>query len=237
MQRLVSRASTHRGTVRPLNEDAFVDRGDIGLWAVADGAGGESAGDVASSAIARSLTEMPSDLSAAEMLAQVRSRLDAVHADLQRRASEAGKPCTIASTAVVLMARDDHCACLWAGDSRAYLFREGSLVRLTRDHSVVEELVEAGLLAPEATEGHPHANIITRAVGGEGPLELDKVSTKLASGDILLLCSDGLNKVLSDSELETRLAAGDEADELIEAALAAGAKDNVTAVIVHAGAV
>ncbi len=231
---LVSSGSSHQGTVRARNEDAFVDRADIGLWAVADGAGGHGAGDVASAAVVGALADLPPGLSASEMMAQVRLRIGAVHTDLQRRGAASADRDLMASTVVVLLARGSHFACLWAGDSRAYLLREGSLCQVTRDHSVVQELVEAGLLAPEDAENHPDANIITRAVGAEDALELDKVSGRILPGDRLLLCSDGLFKALAEGDIETRLAAGDGADEFIAAALAAGARDNVTAVVVSA---
>ncbi|MFM9883249.1 MAG: type VI secretion system-associated protein TagF [Burkholderiales bacterium] len=231
---LVSSALTHQGTVRTRNEDAFVDRGDIGLWAVADGAGGHGAGDVASAAVIGALADLPPGLSASEMLAQVRLRIGAVHTDLQRRGAASTNRDLIASTVVVLIARGSHFACLWAGDSRAYLLREGNLCQITRDHSAVQEMVEAGLIAAEDAESHPEANIITRAVGAEDALELDKVSGRVAPGDRLLLCSDGLFKALTEGDIETRLAAGEGADALVAAALAAGARDNVTAVVVSA---
>lgn len=231
---LVSSASTHQGTVRTRNEDAFADRGDIGLWAVADGAGGHGAGDVASAAVIGAMADLPPGLSASEMLAQVRLRIGAVHTDLQRRGAASIDRDLMASTVVVLIARGSHFACLWAGDSRAYLLREGSLCQVTRDHSVVQELVEAGLIAPEDAESHPEANIITRAVGAEDALELDKVSGRIAPGDRLLLCSDGLFKALTERDIESRLAAGNGAEALIAAALEAGARDNVTAVVVSA---
>jgi protein phosphatase/serine/threonine-protein phosphatase Stp1 len=234
--RMLSRALTHCGTVRTRNEDTFVDRADIGLWAVADGAGGHGSGDVASAAVAATLADLPCGLSAAELLAQVRLRIGAVHAELQRVAAQAEDKHIIATTAVVLLARGEHCACLWAGDSRAYLLRDGSLSRLTHDHSVVQELVDAGLLAREAAEDHPQANVITRAIGADGPLELDKVSARIGQGDVLLLCSDGLFKALPESEIESRLSSGEEPQQLIDAALAAGARDNVTAIVVHAEA-
>ena len=231
---LVSEATTHPGTVRPRNEDAFVDRGDIGLWAVADGAGGHGAGDVASAAVAEALRDLPVGLAAAEMLAQVRLRIDAVHRDLQAKAEAAGPGRIIATTVVILLARGGHFACLWAGDSRAYLLREGALTRLTRDHSVVQELVEAGLIDDGDAEAHPQANVITRAVGAQGDLELDKVSARIASGDLFLLCSDGLFKALPEAEMAAVLSAGGGCDALIAAALAAGARDNVTALSVRA---
>ncbi|NKC34565.1 PP2C family protein-serine/threonine phosphatase [Falsiroseomonas selenitidurans] len=231
---LTSQAVTHRGTVRPRNEDAFVDRPDIGLWAVADGAGGHGAGDVASAAATAALQDLPPGLSAAEMLAQVRLRITAVHADLQRQAQQAGPGRIIATTLAVLLARGGHYACLWAGDSRIYRLREGSFTRLTRDHSLVQDLVDQGLLDEAAAESHPQANVITRAVGAEGVLELDKASARLAPGDRFLLCSDGLFKAVPEGELGQMLADGFEAEVLIRAALAYGARDNVTAIIVRA---
>ena len=121
---LISSAATHPGRKRSRNEDRLVARPDLGLWAVADGAGGHGAGDVASAAIADALMAIPPGLSAAEMLAQLRLRLSAVNAELRHRALDRGG--IIASTVVVLLLRGDHYAALWAGDSRIYLLRQGA---------------------------------------------------------------------------------------------------------------
>jgi serine/threonine-protein phosphatase Stp1 len=232
-ERLFARAASHAGTVRTRNEDAYVDRSDIGLWAVADGAGGHGAGDVASAAVAAALSDLPIGLSAAETLAQVRLRLGAVHADLQRQAAASVNGDIPATTVVVMMARREHFACLWVGDSRAYLLRNGTLCQMTHDHSLVQELVEAGSLAPEDAENHPQANVITRAIGSQEDLQLDKVAGRIAPGDILLLCTDGLFKALPEREIEQLLGAGHGPEQLIEQALRAGARDNVTAVVVE----
>lgn len=228
-----ARGITHQGTVRKRNEDAFVDRGDIGLWAVADGAGGHGAGDVASAAVAAALADVPPGLSAAEVLAQVRLRLNAVHRQLQQFAAQAVNGETPATTVAVLMARGEHFACLWAGDSRAYMLRSGQLSQITHDHSLVQELVEAGELSPEAAESHPQANVITRAIGGPDELQLDKVSGRIEAGDMLLLCTDGLFKALHESEIARLLLSGGGAEILIEQALRSGARDNVTALVVE----
>jgi protein phosphatase/serine/threonine-protein phosphatase Stp1 len=225
---LHSTGVTHSGAVRPRNEDALVERPDIGLWAVADGAGGHGAGDVASSALAEALRDLPPGLSAAELLAQVRLRIAGVHTRLRGE----GRVC--ATTVVVLLARGSHFACLWAGDSRAYRLRAGALARITRDHSVVQEMVEAGLLDEAEAERHPQANVITRAVGAPGQLDLDKVSDRVLPGDLFLLCSDGLFKALEEPEIAGLLAAGRGAMGLLDAALASGARDNVTALVVQA---
>ena len=194
---LVSEATTHPGTVRPRNEDAFAAAPDASLT--------------------------PDQ--------QLAARKDL---EDQAKAEAAGPGRIIATTVVILLARGEHFACLWAGDSRAYLLREGALTRLTRDHCVVQELVEAGLIDDGDAEAHPQANVITRAVGAQGDLELDKVSARIASGDLFLLCSDGLFKALPEAEMAAVLSAGGGCDALIAAALAAGARDNVTALSVRA---
>jgi protein phosphatase/serine/threonine-protein phosphatase Stp1 len=231
---LASSACTHPGAIRPRNEDRVVARPEIGLWAVADGAGGHGAGDVASSALEEALAGIPPGLTAAELLAQVRLRVQAVHGALQARAAEQGAGRLIASTLVVLLVRATHFAALWAGDSRAYLLRGGALHRVTHDHSLVQEMVDAGTLAPEDAEAHPNANIITRAVGQEGELVLDKVAERLHPGDLFLLCSDGVFKELSEPAIAELLREGAGAEALVEAAVRAGGRDNVSAVVVRA---
>lgn len=235
---LVSCASTHAGAVRPHNEDAYLDRPDIGLWAVADGAGGHAAGEVASRMIVDALGAIPPELGAEEMLAQVRIRLTATHFALREEAAGRGAGAVVASTVVVLLVRQQHFVCLWAGDSRAYLLRDGRLVAITRDHSLVQELVDFGTLAEDMAASHPAANVITRAVGaGDDALELDKVIGEVRPGDRFLLCSDGLCKAIGDARIETLLqeaAAGSVCEALVEAALALDATDNVTALTVTA---
>ena len=238
--RINSWAMTHPGMKRGHNEDALVNRPDLGLWAVADGAGGHSAGEVASGMIAEALEAIPTGLSASELLAEVRLRVKATHTALREEAARRGENVMIASTIVVLMARNEHFACLWAGDSRAYLLRDGDLRQITRDHSLVQEMVDAGLVLPEDAEKHPRANVITRAVGAamDDEFEMDKISDRLLPGDRFLLCSDGLCKTLSAHDIAILLASSDEVsppEALIAAALAADASDNVTAVTVEVG--
>lgn len=233
MNRFRSDAVSHPGSVRSHNEDNYVDRPDIGLWAVADGAGGHEAGEVASAMIAEALSSIPAGLSAAELLAQVRLRISATHQALRDEAARRGPRATIASTLVVLLARDGHFACLWAGDSRIYLLRAGQLSQVTRDHSLVQELVDAGAISADEAEGHPRANVITRAVGADSDtVELEKISGRLMAGDRFLLCSDGLNKTLPDRDLEVLLAEDGAAQGLIDTALDRHATDNVTAITV-----
>lgn len=236
--RLSSWAMTHPGMKRKHNEDAYVDRPDLGIWAVADGAGGHHAGEVASGMLREALDAIPPGLSASELLAQVRMSVEATHAALRDMAMQRGANVTIASTIVVLMARGEFFACLWAGDSRAYLLRDGVMQQITRDHSLVQELVDAGAIRPEEAESHPRANVITRAVGADlDEFALDKVSGRMQSGDRFLLCSDGLSKTLADGEIAGLLSAQNGVpppQSLIAAALAQNASDNVTAVMVEA---
>ena len=235
---LRSWATTHPGMKRKHNEDAYVDRPDLGLWAVADGAGGHHAGEVASGMIRESLEAIPPGLSASELLAEVRTRIETAHDALRAEAQRRGPDVMIASTVVVMLARNDHFACLWAGDSRAYLLRDGVLQQITRDHSLVQELVESGVIRPEEAEHHPRANVITRAVGADlDDFVLDKVSGRIQAGDRFLLCSDGLCKTVPEGELASLLsenAGATPPEKLVAAALALNATDNVTAVAVEA---
>jgi protein phosphatase/serine/threonine-protein phosphatase Stp1 len=223
---------------RKHNEDAYVDRPDLGVWAVADGAGGHHAGEVASGMIRESLEAIPPGLSASELLFEVRTRIETTHEALRAEAQRRGPDVIIASTVVVMLARNDHFACLWAGDSRAYLLRDGALQQITRDHSLVQELVESGMIRPEEAEHHPRANVITRAVGAElDEFALDKVSGRIQTGDRFLLCSDGLCKTVPEGELACLLAEKvgvPPPETLVAAALALNATDNVTAVAVEA---
>jgi protein phosphatase/serine/threonine-protein phosphatase Stp1 len=230
--RLASLAATHPGAVRPRNEDALLERPDIGLWVVADGAGGHGSGDVASNAIVAAMQMIPPGLAAAELLAQVRLRLTAVHQELQEEAARRGPGRILASTVVVMLARGEHFAMLWAGDSRAYLLRQGTLARVTKDHSLVQELVDQGTLSEAEAESHPQANVITRAIGAQGPLELDKVSGRIIEGDRFLLCTDGLFKTMAEAEITAMLVAGADVQAIVTEAVSRGARDNVSAIAV-----
>ncbi len=223
-------ATTHVGTVRNHNEDALVNRPDLGMWAVADGAGGHARGDVASRMVVEALESIPPGLPASEMLVEIRQRMTETHAALLGPPEIARRDIS-ATTVVVVIARGDHFACLWAGDSRAYLLRDGVMTQITRDHSLVQEMVDAGAIRAEDAESHPSANVITRAVGADGELELDKVTSRLQAGDRFLLCSDGLCKTLSDAETAVLLAGAAPSEHLIAATLEHRGRDNVTAVV------
>lgn len=229
-------SATHKGTVRGHNEDRCVNRPELGLFAVADGAGGHDNGQLAASAVAASLGELPAGLPAAEMLQAVKDRLAACHASLRDQAAQMHPGAMIATTVVVLLLSDDFYACLWVGDSRIYLLRDGVLSRVTKDHSLVQELVDAGIVDQADAEKHPRANIITRAIGADTEqLDVDLVTDRAHPGDRFLLCSDGLTKAIGEPEIASLLGADEDgpAERLVLAALRHNATDNVTAVTVQ----
>lgn len=226
----VSEAATDVGTVRRINEDAYLAKPELGLWAVADGMGGHAAGDVAS----KTIIEMLSNLAPVADLARTVEAVEQALLDANRRLVEIAaeqKQRTIGSTVAVLAARDRYAACLWAGDSRIYRMRRGHLEQLTQDHAMVEDLVASGALTRAEAENHPQANRITRAVGAGPELFVDIELFKIEPGDRFLLCSDGLYKELRDPEIAVALTSREAAgQELVSQAVAKGARDNVTVI-------
>ncbi|MCW5748422.1 MAG: serine/threonine-protein phosphatase [Alphaproteobacteria bacterium] len=226
--------ATHQGMVRRHNEDNLLLRPDAGLWMVADGVGGAHAGDWASAQIVEALREMPAPSTAPELLAGAVARLEESNQRMVSRAAERGSGMT-ASTVVLLLTHGVHYTCLWAGDSRCYLLREGVMTQITHDHSEVQELIDAGALSPEEAERYPRANVITRALGVGPRVQLDRVAGRLQPGDRFLLCTDGLSRMISDAEIAALLTESDIASvpsSLIAAALSAGGHDNVTVMVV-----
>ena len=232
-------ARTHAGCRRKINEDAMLSRSDLGLWAVADGMGGHEAGEVASALVVDMLQAVPAEPRLSPRTEAARAVLQKANRQLQSMAQGIGARRTIGSTIVLMAADNMSFTCLWAGDSRAYLARGGVLRQLTRDHSLVQQLVESGDIDPRLAATHPNANIILRAVGAAPELEIDCVDGEVRAGDVFLLASDGLIRLVSDSELLAELGASDleaAADRLIATCLARKAPDNVTFVIVRAHA-
>jgi serine/threonine protein phosphatase PrpC len=230
-------ARTHVGCRRKVNEDAFLSRPDIGLWAVADGMGGHHAGEVASALIVELLATCPPGLGLPACTVKARAALADANAQLIAMASRDARQRPIGSTVVALGADAASFDCLWVGDSRAYRARKGVLAQLTHDHSLVQELVDAGHLDPVEALTHPNANVITRAIGSDPDVHIDAVSGDLVAGDVFLLASDGLTRLIAEDELLAALTANDlerAADGLIETCLERGAPDNVTFVILRA---
>jgi protein phosphatase len=234
--RWTSAARSDAGRVRQINEDAFLDNPERGLWAVADGMGGHAVGDLASRLVIEGLAGVSSPNGLASLVADARGRLQQVNGQLRVEAARRQVQ-RIGSTVVLLVARERCCGYLWAGDSRIYLCRDGRLHQLTRDHSHVEELKARGQLTAEEALHHPAQHLITRAVGAMDTLQLDEDAVELSDGDTFLLCSDGLSNEVSEQEILSELAPGDcqrAAERLVDLALLRGGRDNISAVVVHA---
>lgn len=230
--RWTSAARTDVGLVRSRNEDAYLDEPQRGLWAVADGMGGHAFGDVASGAVVAALAGMPASGSMDEAIETARLRLDGVNAMLRAQAHERGVP-VIGSTVVVLLALGTELACLWAGDSRIYLYRHGRLQQLTRDHSQLEALRARG---DDIAASIASPNMITRAVGAADTIAFDVANLSARDGDIFLLCSDGLSTPVEEEAIAAALAPGNcvqAAQDLVGLALANGGRDNITVVVVR----
>lgn len=228
-----SAARTDVGRVRSRNEDACLAQPQRGLWAVADGMGGHAFGDVASRTVIDALDRLPPPTGLAGFIDAARAALAQVNGALRAEARTRHVP-VMGSTVVVLLACGIEAACLWAGDSRIYLYRHGRLQQLTRDHSQAAALQARGIDAASAAVA---ANMITRAVGASDTLEVDVTTLAIHDGDVFLLCSDGLSNPVPEPDIRDALAGGDCADAartLVDQALANGGRDNVTVVIARA---
>jgi PPM family protein phosphatase len=225
--------ASHRGLWREANEDAILTDPTGALWAVADGMGGHGHGDVAADLVIDAFARLPHGKGGRPLLADA---FAAAHDDVRRRARADGLG-AIGATAVALLIEGDCAVLAWAGDSRGYRLRSGTLERLTRDHSLVQEMVDRGELDALEAERHPQANVVTRAVGALDHLEPAFRDIRLAAGDVLLLCSDGLNRCVPEATIAGVLRdlaePAQAAQALIDAALEHGAPDNVSAVVVR----
>jgi type VI secretion system protein ImpM len=225
---------------RPCNQDAFLERTSVGLWAVADGLGGLAQGEVASRMVCDVLVSLEPAATLETTIEDIRRSLDEVNQVLYRASQRPLDPVQSCSTVVVLVIREQQVAILWAGDSRAYRLRAGNLERLTVDHSEQEpEILEAESADESSAEAAATTSTaVTRAVGGAEALELDLRVARFEPGDRYLLCSDGLTRAVNDRVLSQLLSAEKNpelcARRLLFAANQARADDNVTAVIIDA---
>ena len=228
-----SAARSDVGLVRKLNEDSMLVRDEAALWIVADGMGGHDNGDWASQTLAGQFAA--ADMSG-DRTARGAALIDALtrgNATVHDAAQAAGKQ--MGTTLVLIHIDDDDALCLWVGDSRIYRSRNGELTQISRDHSVVQDLVDRGLLNADEAELHPMSHVLSRAVGVAEQAVHDSVIDKARPGDHYLLCSDGLTKVVPEEVIGRMLGRGNieaAADALIAETLERGAPDNVTLVIV-----
>lgn len=214
---------TDVGRVRKINEDRVLDRGDAGLWAVADGMGGMRSGDVAAQAVVDALAGLET-VSADGIAGALGEASAAIHA---QGGGQSG------ATIVAALVADGQATILWAGDSRAYQVRGSKVRQITRDHSFVQEMVDRGLIDAAEADSHPRANVITRAVGVAESLELDRLEIELAAGDRLLLCSDGVSRSLDLADLARAEPLDALADRLLAAALERDGSDNASLVLIE----
>lgn len=231
-----SAALTHPGKLRSINEDNFIADDRRCLWAVADGMGGHAAGDEASRAIVDALNHVRSSWRSARALADdVIGRIEDAHLNIQAESARRGRG-RAGATVACLAAFGPHALLAWCGDSRIYRLRGAALERLTRDHTVVQQLVDDGRISEENAETHPQSHVLTRAVGVETALALEFRQLDVQSGDRFLICSDGLSRVAPERDIQALLAGGHNAQPVSEALLAcaldAGGPDNITVIVI-----
>ena len=219
------------GCVRTHNEDSYLVQSP--LFCVCDGMGGHAAGEVASSIAVETVAKLaPQEADPARLAAAVEAANAAVIEAAEHGLGKPGMGCT----ATVAYIEGTSLAIAHVGDSRAYLLHEGTLIRVTHDHSYVEELVDAGEITADEARTHPNRSVITRALGSDPAMYADHFQLNIEEGDRLILCSDGLSSMIPDAEIESIATQSPTAqictDNLVDAALAAGGGDNVTVVVV-----
>ena len=231
-ERYVSVGRTMPGNVRRQNQDAILLRDDLGLWAVADGLGGHSAGEEASHLVVERLGALNRRGSVADFVEGIDAALSEVNTELRAMARLRGVD-VIGSTVVVLVHDADLLLCGWVGDSRAYLFESGRLSQLTHDHVAGNDPADTTRYDPRA----PAAGMLTRAVGADDELHVDWMVLGRRPGQYLLLCSDGINKELDDEEIAAYFSEVADPQALLtrlfDTALGRAGRDNVSAVVVR----
>jgi protein phosphatase len=224
---------THIGKLRKINQDNLLVLPEQQLWLVADGMGGHQDGEYASQAIAEALKSYKPAKTLGATFAMIYQKLVTVNTLLVDMAAKNSANCVIGSTVALLFIWHQQSICLWSGDSRIYLFRRGKLTQLSRDHNHASKLRMQGYNAEEISN-QPYLQTLTHAIGGDSELYLEIQIQQLKSGDIFLLCSDGLNKEVSDTTIEAILTTRpieEAAAQLVKQSLAAEGRDNITVVV------
>lgn len=219
------------GCMRSHNEDSYLAASP--LFCVCDGMGGHAAGEVASAIAVETIAKTgPKSADAAQLAASIEAANAAI---IEAAMNGVGRP-GMGCTATAAYIEGTTLAIAHVGDSRAYLLHEGTLIRVTRDHSYVEELVDAGEITADEARTHPNRSVITRALGSDPAMYADHFTLNVEEGDRLILCSDGMSGMIPDGEIERIAQQSSTAqictDNLVDAALAAGGSDNVTVVVV-----
>lgn len=233
---LIKTEATDIGLVRPVNEDSYICL-DSAVYVVADGMGGHAAGEVASALLTQTAKEILEGLDP-ENITEALLRQVVLEANRRILAKAAADNIYngMGTTASLLCLKETEAVWAHVGDSRIYLLREGSLQQITKDHSLVWDLVENGSLTPEEAQTHPKRNLLTRAVGVDAELLVDTGNFAIVAGDKFLLCSDGLTNMVNESSIKNIInimPVDNPAKLLIEQALAAGGIDNITAILIE----
>jgi protein phosphatase len=225
--------ATHPGLRRAVNEDAYCSRPDLGLYVVADGMGGHTAGEVASQLAIEAMQQFLTDSPTLDAALGLRSAILAANQRIGTAMAADPALRGMATTAAAVWLSQDAPVVGHVGDSRVYLWRGGQLRQLTQDHSWVGEQVRSGVLTDADARRHPWRNVVTRAVAGGSDLDVDVAPLDVAAGDRVLICSDGLSAVVPHERLEAIFASGmplqETCDALVTAANDAGGPDNITA--------
>lgn len=230
-------AATHQGRIRQINEDGFQCWPDRGLALIADGMGGHESGDVASSILCQSLDKAPVFSQLSERLNWIEDQVNNSHQKIRAFARQHHENKTVGSTLVIWVDAFPLGSALWAGDSRLYRIRDGALEKLTRDHSQLNEMVDRGLISEDEAKVKKGGNVITRAVGARETLRMDTKLFEIRPTDLFILCSDGLYNAIEDSRIARicteQLPIEQRGVALMNAALDAGARDNVTFILIE----
>jgi protein phosphatase len=226
---------SHRGGRRKHNEDAFLERPDQAVWVVADGMGGYAAGDIASRLICDAVADAMKHSSRSLSATVLERALYRANERIEQYGKDKLGGEILGSTVVALLLESDRYHLFWAGDSRCYRSRGGSLTQLSRDHSQVMDMVDKGLLKLEEAEKHPLAHVITRALGVDATTEVEYQTGEMQRGDGFMLCSDGVSKEFSQHELAALVNGGHMEDAslaIMHSALVKECNDNITCIIV-----
>lgn len=246
MNRWIGIGRTDVGRIRTVNQDAFMSSDRNGVWAVADGMGGHSGGDIAAQTAIQTIEARAASLCNALRAGQraptdeLTNLITEAHESILDRTRSQPKLKGMGTTIVLLAIAPTPSPMAYlahVGDSRAYRFRSGTLTVLTRDHSVIEKYLERGILTPQTAKTHPERHVLTRALGIPSSATPTIAAFPIQQDDCVLLCSDGLTKMLDDDDIHRILSARDVdpahlCHHLVDEALARGGEDNVTVVVV-----
>jgi protein phosphatase len=228
-------AVTHVGKVRERNEDSYLIRPEFGIWAVADGMGGHESGDLASQTVIEALLRVEHPGSAEHLLKLCGDQVANANDRLRAISRDRGGA-ILGTTVAVLLIYDGHYACVWAGDSRIYVVREGQITQLSRDHTEVQQLLAEGAITPDEARTWPHRNVVTSGIGMFEEPVLEMNSGPLQAGDAFVICSDGLTQHVRDEEILGCLRTGSSqqaCERLLDLTLERGGFDNVTVIAVR----